>query len=88
MTTVVTVILRRKEINRSVNEKKEERRIKKGKSGKGQLVSPPNFVVCARHAWTYVHVREYTIAMWIQFLCHKRIAAKGSVRAAGREGRD
>lgn len=44
--------------------------------------------MCARHARTHVHVREYTIAMWIQFLRYKRIAAKGSTPGGqGEEGR-
>jgi len=44
------------------------------------LVSSPNSVMCARHARTHVHVCEYTVAMWIQFLRYKRIAAKGSTQ--------
>lgn len=43
--------------------------------------------MCTGHPRTRVHVREYTIAMWIQFLRHKRIAAKGSTRG-GREDRE
>lgn len=84
MTIAAAVILKRKRINQNGN-KKKDKADKERKKHEGELVSPPNFVMCARHARTPVHaIREYTIAMWIQFLRHKRIAAKGSTRGVGR----